>query len=130
VLQFVRIPNQVKFIILELGANDFLRGTPIPLMKQNLSEMIETSRARGALVILAGLEAPTNSGPEYRKEVHEAYRDLAKKYQLPFIPFFLERVIDNETFMQEDLTHPNAEGSKILAQTVYQTLKPLLQKQS
>jgi acyl-CoA thioesterase I len=124
------LDDRVKFVILELGANDFLRGTPIPLMKQNLSEMIETIRSRGAVVILAGLEAPTNSGPEYRKEVHEAYQELAKKYELPFIPFFLERVVSSEKLMQEDLTHPNSEGSKILAQTVYQTLKPLLQKSS
>lgn len=124
------LDDRVKFVILELGANDFLRGTPISLLKQNLSEMIETIHARGAVVILAGMEAPTNSGPEYRKEVHEAYQELAKKYKLPFIPFFLQRVVSNEKLMQEDLTHPNSEGSKILAQTVYQTLKPLLQKQS
>jgi acyl-CoA thioesterase-1 len=122
------LDDDVKFVILELGANDFLRGTPISLMKENLSSIIETIQSRGAVVILAGMEAPTNSGPDYQKEVHEAYRELAKKYHLPFIPFFLDGVITNETLMQDDQTHPNAKGSKILAQNVYQVLKPLLSK--
>jgi acyl-CoA thioesterase-1 len=119
--------DQVKFVILELGANDILRGTPVTLLVKNLSEMIESIQRRGAVVILAGMEAPTNSGPEYHKEVHEGYRALADKYRVPFIPFFLENVVDKEKLMQDDLSHPNPNGSKILAQTVYEKLKPLLQ---
>lgn len=122
------LDENVKIVILELGANDILRGLPINLMKENLGKMIESMQARGITVVLAGMEAPTNSGPEYRKEVHDAYRALAAQYQMPFIPFFLEGVVQSEKLIQEDLSHPNHEGAKVLAQTVFEVLKPLLEK--
>jgi acyl-CoA thioesterase I len=122
------LDENVKFVVLELGANDILRGLPINLMKQNLAKMIESMQSRGITVVLAGMEAPTNSGPEYRKEVHEAYRSLAEQYYTPFIPFFLEGVVQSEKLVQEDLSHPNPEGAKVLAQTVFKMLNPLLQK--
>jgi acyl-CoA thioesterase-1 len=122
------IDEHVKFVILELGANDILRGLPIKLMKENLAKMIESMQSRGITVVLAGMEAPTNSGPEYRKEVHDAYRALAEKYQTPFIPFFLEGVVQSEKLIQEDLSHPNPEGAKVLATTVLNVLQPILNK--
>ncbi len=122
------LDENVKIVVLELGANDILRGLPIELMKQNLAKMIETMQSRGITVVLAGMESPTNSGPEYRKEVHEAYRSLAAKYQTPFIPFFLEGVVQSEKLIQEDLSHPNPEGAKVLATTVFNVLKPKLKK--
>ncbi|HSE39575.1 MAG TPA: arylesterase, partial [Acidobacteriota bacterium] len=122
------LDEQVKFVILELGANDILRGQPIELLQQNLSKMIESMQSRNITVILAGMEAPTNSGPEYRKEVHEAYRTLAQKYNTPFIPFILQDVVQSENYTQEDLSHPNVEGAKILAKTVFDILQPLLTK--
>ena len=120
------LDENVKFVILELGANDILRGLPIKLMKENLAKMIESMQSRGITVVLAGMEAPTNSGPEYRKEVHEAYHSLAEQYHTPFIPFFLEGVVQSEKLVQEDLSHPNPEGAKVLATTVFNILKPLL----
>jgi acyl-CoA thioesterase I len=120
------LDENVKIVILELGANDILRGLPINLMKQNLAKMIESMQSRGITVVLAGMEAPTNSGPEYRKEVHEAYHSLAEQYHTPFIPFFLEGVVQSEKLVQEDLSHPNPEGAKVLATTVFNVLKPLL----
>ncbi len=124
------LDEHVQIVVLELGANDILRGVPIILMKQNLGKMIETMQSRGITIVLAGMEAPTNSGPEYRKEVLEAYRELADKYQTPFIPFFLEGVVQSEKLIQEDLSHPNPEGAKILAKTVFDTLTPLLKRAS
>lgn len=124
------LDENVKIVILELGANDILRGLPINLMKQNLAKMIESMQARGITVVLAGMEAPTNSGPEYRKEVHEAYPLLAEKYHTPFIPFFLEGVVQSEKLVQEDLSHPNPEGAKVLATTVFSVLKPILKPKS
>lgn len=121
--------GDVKFVILELGANDILRGQPIPAMKKNLARIIERVKERGAQVVLAGMEAPTNSGVEYRKEVQEAYRDLARQYQVPYIPFFLDRVAMIESLNQGDGVHPNADGTRIVAETVYQTLRPLLEEQ-
>jgi acyl-CoA thioesterase-1 len=122
------LDEHVKFVVLELGANDILRGQPIQLVKENLSKMIETMQGRGITVVLAGMEAPTNSGPEYRKEVHEAYQGLADKYKTPFIPFVLQDVLQSDNYTQEDLSHPNAEGAKILAKTVFNALAPLLTK--
>lgn len=117
-----------KILILELGANDILRGQPISEMKKNLSQIIERARARGAEPLLAGMEAPTNSGPEYRKEVREAFQSLAKEHNLRLIPFFLDRVAGMESLNQADGVHPNAEGTKIVAETVYQALQPMLKR--
>ena len=120
--------GDVKVVILELGANDMLRGIDMNLSKKNLAQMIEKARSRGAKVILAGIEAPTNSGPEYRKQVHQAYRELADQYQVPFIPFFLEGIVGHNSLFQEDATHLTKEGNQILAANVYKKVKPLLQE--
>ena len=123
------LEGDVKFVILELGANDILRLQPIPAMKKNLGQIIERAQARGAKVLLAGMEAPTNSGPEYRKDVHDAFIEVAKEYDVPMIPFFLDRVAGIESLNQSDGIHPNEEGTRIVAETVYKSLKPLLEKQ-
>ena len=120
------LEGNVKFVIVELGANDILRGQPMDLMKKNLGEIIQRARQRGAIVLLAGMEAPTNSGPEYRNEVHQAFQALAKEHGVALIPFFLKDVVGAEKLIQADGSHPNAEGAKVLAQTVYDALKPLL----
>jgi acyl-CoA thioesterase I len=120
--------GDVKVVILELGANDILRFQPIPEMKKNLGQIIERARARGAQVLLAGMEAPTNSGPEYRRQVHEAFQQLASEHKVPLIPFFLDRVAGIESLNQPDGIHPNPEGTRIVAETVYKYLQPLLGK--
>jgi acyl-CoA thioesterase-1 len=120
--------GDVKIVILELGGNDILRGIDIDLLKKNLGQMIERIQSRKAKVILAGIEAPTNSGPEYREEVHRAYRELADQYKVPFIPFFLEGIVGKENLMQEDGTHLTRAGNQVLAENVYQKIRPLLQK--
>ena len=123
------LEGDVKFIILELGANDILRGQPVSKMKTNLAQIIERARARGVRVVLAGMEAPTNTGPEYRKEVHEAYQELAAKPDVEFIPFFLDRVAGIQSLNQGDGIHPNAEGTRIVTETVYRALRPMLEKE-
>jgi acyl-CoA thioesterase-1 len=120
------LDDQVKIVVLELGANDILRGIPVQLMKDNLGKMIGSMKQRGIKVVLAGIEAPTNSGPEYRKEVHEVYKQLADENNVTFIPFILEGVVASEELNQEDLSHPNAKGAKVLANTVFNTIRPLL----
>jgi acyl-CoA thioesterase-1 len=99
-------------------------------MKKNLSEIIARVKARGAEVLLAGMEAPTNMGIQYRKAVHDAYQSLASEHNVAFIPFFLEHVAGIESLNLPDRIHPNAEGTKIVAETVYRLLKPALEKQS
>jgi acyl-CoA thioesterase-1 len=118
--------GDVKVVILELGGNDILRGIEIDLLKKNLAQMIERIQSRGVTVILAGIEAPTNSGPEYREEVHRAYRELADQYKVSFIPFFLEGIVGKESLIQEDGTHLTKEGNQFLARNVYKILRPLL----
>ena len=124
------LEGDVRIVILELGANDILRGQPIPAMKKNLGEIIERVKARGAVVLLAGMEAPTNMGIQYRKAVHDAYQSLAREHNVTFIPFFLENVAGIESLNLPDRIHPNAEGTKIVAETVYKSLKPALENQS
>jgi acyl-CoA thioesterase-1 len=123
------LEGDVKFMILELGANDILRGQPVSKMKNNLEQIIEQARQRGARVLLAGMEAPVNAGPEYRKEVHEAFQELAQIRDVEFIPFFLDRVAGVQSLNQADGVHPNAEGNRIVAETVYQALRPMLERE-
>jgi acyl-CoA thioesterase-1 len=123
------LEGDVKFLILELGANDILRMQSVEEMKKNLSNIIKRAKAKGATVLLAGMESPTNAGTDYRKAVHEAFTDLASKYQVTLIPFFLEGVAGIESLNQADQVHPNPEGTKIVADTVYKYLRPLLEKE-
>ncbi|MDQ3584654.1 MAG: arylesterase [Acidobacteriota bacterium] len=118
--------GDVRFVILELGANDLLRGQSVAAMKKNLAQMIERAQARGAQVVLAGMYAPTNTGAAYQKEVAEAFQSLAREHGVTLIPFFLDRVAGVENLNLEDGIHPNTEGTRIVAETVYQALKPKL----
>ncbi|HEV2915834.1 MAG TPA: arylesterase [Pyrinomonadaceae bacterium] len=122
------LEGDVRFLILELGANDLLRGQQVAEMKKNLGQIIERARARGVIVLLAGMYAPTNTGAEYQREVQSAFQTLAREHDVPLIPFFLDRVAGVESLNQADGIHPNAEGAKIVAETVYQSLRPLLEK--
>jgi acyl-CoA thioesterase-1 len=123
------LEGDVRFLILELGANDLLRGQPVPEMKSNLGKIIERAQARGVVVLLAGMYAPTNSGADYQREVQQAFQQLARERGVTLIPFFLDRVAGVESLNQADGIHPNAEGSRIVAETVYRALRPLLDKQ-
>jgi acyl-CoA thioesterase-1 len=120
------LDGEVRVVILELGANDFLRGQPVDAMKRNLATIIERAKAHGAMVLLAGMEAPTNSGPEYRKAVHEVFPSLAREYKIHLIPFLLTGVAGIDSLNQRDGIHPNEEGTKIVADTVYRSLRQLL----
>jgi acyl-CoA thioesterase I len=120
--------GNVKFLILELGGNDALRGQPVAEMKKNLALIIERAQSRGVTVILAGMEAPPNLGEEYTREFRQVFQDLANQYKLPFIPFVLEGVGGRPELNQPDGIHPNAEGEKIMTEHVWRTLEPLLQR--
>lgn len=124
------LEGDVKIVILELGANDILRGQPVDEMKKNLAAIIERVKAHGATVLLAGMEAPTNSGIEYRQAVHEVFPSLSREYKVPLIPFFLDGVAAIDSLNQRDGIHPNEEGTKIVSETVYRSLRPLLEKQA
>ena len=118
----------VRFVILELGANDFLRGQPVSETRKNLTEIIKRAQSRGARVLLAGMLTTTESGRDYELEIRDAYRSLAAEHGVVLIPFFLEGVAGIDRLNQEDRIHPNAEGTRLVAATVYRHLKPLLEK--
>ena len=122
------LDGDVRVVILELGANDILRGQPVEQMKKNLSEMIERLKARNITVLLAGMESPTNAGGEYIRRVREVFRDLERKHEVPMIPFFLEEVAGIQSLNLPDGIHPNKEGTRIVANRVYKHLRPLLEE--
>ena len=120
----------VRFVILELGANDFLRGQPVSETKKNLSDIIKRAKSRGAVVLLAGMLTTTNTGRDYELEISDAFKSLADEHDVVLIPFFLEGVAGIDKYNQQDRVHPNAEGTRLVAATVYRHLKPLLEKDS
>lgn len=120
----------VKIMILELGANDILRGQSTNAMRDNLARIIEAAERRNIKVLLAGMFAPTNQGGMYQRQVSAAFQSLIDEYKLPFIPFFLDRVAGRPELNLPDGVHPNANGTRIVADTVYQSLKPLLDEEA
>jgi acyl-CoA thioesterase-1 len=120
------LQENVRVLVLALGANDGLRGLSVAEMKQNLGKIIETAQARNVGVILAGMEAPPNYGTEYATAFRQAYREVALRYRVLFIPFLLDKVAGVPSLNQADGIHPNPEGAAIVADTVWAVLKPLL----
>ena len=119
----------VRFVILELGANDFLRGQPVSETRKNLSDIIERSKSRGARVLLAGMYTTTEVGSGYEQQIDEGFKSLAKEQDVTLIPFFLEGVAGKAELNQQDGIHPNAEGTRLVAATVYRYLKPMLEEE-
>lgn len=113
-------------LILELGANDGLRGLSLKALKENLSRIIERAKGAGARVLLLGMAMPPNYGPRYTERFSSIYGELAAEQQLPPPPFLLTRVALDPTLMQADNLHPNAAGQPLLLETVWPALFPLL----
>jgi acyl-CoA thioesterase-1 len=118
--------ENVRILILELGANDLLRRMPVDRMKQNLARIIEKAKAKNVRVLLCGMLAPPAVGAQYQREYTAAFPDLAEKYDVEFLPFLLERVALDKNLNQADGIHPNADGEKIMTENVYKELKPML----
>jgi acyl-CoA thioesterase-1 len=104
------LEGDVRVLVLALGANDGLRGNPVTAMKADLEAIIRAAKARGITVLLLGMEAPPNFGPEYTAEFRQAFRDLAKDEDVAFVPFFLDGVAGVPALNQGDGLHPNARG--------------------
>ena len=115
-------------VVLEFGANDGLRGQPVPNTERNLAAMIETFQKDGVKVLLAGITLPPNYGAEYIGRFDSMYVGLAAKYKVPLIPFLLVNVAGNPRLMQRDGLHPNAQGAQIVVRTVWRALEPMLQR--
>jgi acyl-CoA thioesterase-1 len=120
--------HQPGLVILELGANDGLRGLPLATTRDNLTKMVQLSQAAGARVLLVGIRIPPNYGPRYANEFAGIFPEIAHQYRLPLVPFLLEKVALDATLMQEDGLHPNARGEPVVLDTIWQGLEPLLKK--
>ena len=118
--------GDVRILILELGANDGLRGLAVPEMQKNLGAIIAQAQGRGISVLLVGMEAPPNFGPQYATAFHQVYRDLARQYHVPLVPFMLDKVAGIPELNQADGIHPNVQGTKIVADTIWNALKPMV----
>ena len=115
-----------KVVILELGANDGLRGLPVQTTRANLAEMIDGFQGAGAKVLLCGMTLPPNYGPDYIRSFEKVFRDLSREKKAALVPFFLEGVATQRELMQSDGLHPTGEGNAKIAATVMKYLEPLL----
>lgn len=118
----------VDVFVLELGANDGLRGLPIEQTQKNLQAIIDKVKAKypKVKIVIAGMMVPPNMGPDYTSKFRKIFPELAKKNNATLIPFLLHDVAGNEKLNQADGIHPNVEGHKIVAANVFKVVQPLL----
>lgn len=118
----------VDVFVLELGANDGLRGLPLEQTRTNLQGIINKVKAKNPKVkiVIAGMMVPPNMGPDYSEKFQQLFKDLAQKNQAVLIPFLLEGVAGHAHLNLPDGIHPNVEGHRIVARTVVKYLEPLL----
>jgi acyl-CoA thioesterase-1 len=122
------LEGDVDVLVIELGANDGLRGVPVNAMKHNLDEIIRRAKGRGITVLLTGMEAPPNYGAAYTSEFRRVFADLAREHRVAFIPFYLQGVAGIPALNIADGMHPNPAGARIVEATVWRALEPLLEK--
>lgn len=122
--------NQYKpdIVLLELGANDGLRGLPVADMQRNFEAMIVASKAAKTEVVLIGIMIPPNYGPRYTHEFAESYAKLAQRYHLPLVSFLLDGVAGKSELTQDDGLHPNAIAQPRILDNVWKILQPELRK--
>ncbi|WP_299182095.1 arylesterase [uncultured Neptuniibacter sp.] len=115
-----------EIVIIELGGNDGLRGTPPFAIKRNLKRLVRMSQETGAQVLILGMQLPANYGAAYTQQFSKIYLDVAEDEAVALVPFFMEQVALEKSRMQEDGIHPSAEGQPYLLDTVWPYLEPLL----
>jgi len=122
------LEEEPNIFILELGGNDGLRGIPVTETRSNLIKMVELVRSRygDTEIVLAGMQIPPNMGRQYAEDFRRMYEDIANQYELVLIPFLLEGVGGEASLNLPDGIHPTEEGHKIVAETVWEYLEPIL----
>ena len=120
------LQGDVRILVVELGANDGLRGLPVEATKRNLAEIIDHAEMRGIKVLLTGMEALPQYGPAYTSQFRSMYGELAREHHVTLMPFFLADVAGNPDLNQADGIHPNPEGARIVEANVWRTLQPML----
>ena len=126
-LEWALDQRNVRILVLALGGNDGLRGLPVAEMKKNLAEIIARAQKRHIAVLLAGMEAPPNFGPDYTVSFRQVFRDLAREYNIALVPFLLDKVAGIANLNQGDGIHPNVEGARIVADTIWSALRPMVE---
>lgn len=122
------LDGDVRVMVVALGGNDGLRGLPASDLKKNLAAILDRARDKKIQVILAGMEAPPNNGPDYTSDFRNVYSSLAKEYKVTFIPFLLQGVAGDAALNQADGIHPNVRGAQIVADLVWKELEPMLER--
>ena len=112
-------------LIVALGANDGLRGIPVPQVRANLERIVEGAQARGVSVLLVGMEALPLYGWQYTIDFHHVFPELSAKYAVPLVPFMLNGVLGNPDLMSSDGIHPNAAGARTIAANILPHLRAL-----
>jgi acyl-CoA thioesterase I len=120
------VPDGTDGVILELGANDALRGVDPALTEMSLDAIVTGLKARGIPVLLAGMYAPRSNGPDYVARFDAIYPKLAEKHGLIFYPFFLDGIAGDRVLNQPDMLHPKAEGVRVIAQRILPTVERFL----
>jgi len=113
-------------VVLELGANDGLRGLPMAQMQQNLDSIAVQSRKAGARVLILGMKIPPNYGPEYTRQFEEAFKVVARNNNAALEPFFLQDFADKPEFFLPDRVHPAENAQPMILERVWKALRPLL----
>lgn len=124
-----RLPNLLSqkkpgIVLIELGANDALRGLPVSQTETNLRKMIQISKSAGARVLLCGIQIPSNYGQTYTKQFKDLYPQLAKQEQIELLPFFLEGVATKPELFQADRLHPNVDAQSVIFKNVWGSMAP------
>ena len=127
-----RLPSLLErynpaFVLIELGGNDGLRGLPLSLMRENLTDMIQLSQSSGATVMIAGMQIPPNYGPRYTEPFFAQYAELAEEFDLYLIPFLIDGIPQQPELMQADGIHPKAEAQSMILDNFWPVLLEALQ---
>jgi len=117
---------QPRIVIIELGANDGLRGINPGITRTNMTRMVQNSQQAGAKVLLAGIKLPPNYGADYIEQFESMYADIAREYDTLLVPFFMDGVVFDPGLLQADGIHPNEKGQPVLLENVWQVLEPAL----
>ena len=120
--------HQPAIVVIELGANDGLRGQPVAAIRANLEKMIRLTREAHAEPVLVGIMIPPNYGIDYAREFRDVYAAIAAKHKVALVPFLLEGIADKRELFQPDQVHPTAAAQPLVVDNVWPVLEPLLKK--
>jgi acyl-CoA thioesterase-1 len=122
------LQQPVAVLVIETGANDALRGLDVDTMRANIQAVIDHARKLNPppAIVLVGMRAPPNMGPDYVRRFRAAFPALAEKNEVPLVPFLLDGVAGRPSLNQGDMIHPTAQGQRIMAETVWRVVGPVL----